>query len=172
MNRRTNLILAAERLEEAIDVHCASGRGLSKKRRPMLKELLRYMVLQESPTELPSLGRPWRRVRTVVEYYGEVLPLNAYIMGTRGYDVRRIVTLGDLKASEVSYLAGLSRRTGISLGNLAEQASPSTLADVEAQFENLVAYLDERAVEDVLLAAMESYAVPAGRGRRYTEIYG
>ena len=44
--------------------------------------------------------------------------------------------------------------------------------DVDEQHEEIVIWLDDRALEDIVLVALEAYAVPKGRGSRYTETYG
>jgi hypothetical protein len=44
--------------------------------------------------------------------------------------------------------------------------------DVDARHEETVICLDDRALEDIVLVALEAYAVPKGRGSRYTETYG
>jgi hypothetical protein len=43
---------------------------------------------------------------------------------------------------------------------------------VDEGHEDLVIWLDDRAIEDIVLVGLEAYAVPKGRGLKYTETYG
>ena len=44
--------------------------------------------------------------------------------------------------------------------------------DVDEDHEEVVVWLDDRAIEDIVLVALEAYAVPKGRGFKYTETFG
>jgi hypothetical protein len=44
--------------------------------------------------------------------------------------------------------------------------------DVDEDHEEVVIWLDNRAIEDIVLVALEAYAVPKGRGFKYTETFG
>ena len=138
----------------------------------MLAEMLQYIALQQDPNELPNLGKPWHELRQAVNSIGDNLRHATYMMGRHDYSINRIANLKLLRASDAGYLSGLAKRVGITMSHLATQSPPEIRADVDGALEDLVVHLDDRAVEDILLAAMESYAVSAGRGKPYTEVYG
>jgi hypothetical protein len=52
------------------------------------------------------------------------------------------------------------------------KTQPAWPFDVDEIHEEVVVWLDDRAIEDIVLVALEAYAVPKGRGLRFTETYG
>ena len=44
--------------------------------------------------------------------------------------------------------------------------------EVDESHEEVVVWLDDRAIEDIVIVGLEAYAVPKGRGIKYTETYG
>lgn len=173
MGRRSNCVVAAEQVEHAIANYCATGRGRHRSYQALLGELLRYVALQQEPKRLPSLGRKWTRLRREVQSRHPTLTYASYLLGTRERMAAKLKQEGLLRTHDAAYLLNLSARAGVSLEHLAKEAPAWAKARAEAERENLTVLLDDRAVEDLLLAALESYAVsPPGRGRRYTEVYG
>jgi hypothetical protein len=52
-----------------------------------------------------------------------------------------------------------------------KKAGPDWTFDVDEKHEEIVVWLDEKAIEDIVLVALEAYAVPR-RGVAFTETYG
>jgi hypothetical protein len=55
--------------------------------------------------------------------------------------------------------------------NLIHTTQPPWTFDVDEMHEEVIVWLDDRAIEDIVLVALEAYAVPK-RGIKFTETYG
>lgn len=55
--------------------------------------------------------------------------------------------------------------------NLINETQPAWTFDVDEIHEDVVVWLDDRAIEDIVLVALEAYAVPR-KGVKFTETYG
>jgi hypothetical protein len=77
------------------------------------------------------------------------------------YEIRDLESLwDDLDYTMQEYLA------------LIEKSGAAWRFEVDEMHEDLTLVLDEKAIEDILLLALEAYAVPKGRGSTFTEVYG
>jgi hypothetical protein len=89
---------------------------------------------------------------------------------------RRTLSFGwHVHPLELKYLEQLwseLRYTREEYRNLLSETEVTWQFEVDEGHEEVVIWLDDRAIEDIVLVAMESYAVPKGRGSKYTETYG
>lgn len=167
------LVRRSLRIEETINEHCSSGPGLHMQRTPLRRELLRLLVLgDENPQHLSELlslkpinlklrDRMWR------------LSCAVYLWKRYRVSIARAAKLTNVPEADLIYVASLAESTQESLLELSMRLPPRVRAEVDAFLERLTVSLDQRAIEDLLLAAAETYAVKAGgKGRKYTEIYG
>jgi hypothetical protein len=79
------------------------------------------------------------------------------------------------RVGEIHAARRLASMVGRGLGSFAKDLRPSEwvwLADVEADHEELIVYISDRALEDMLLATVEGYKVPKTRKNPFTEVYG
>jgi hypothetical protein len=168
------LVRECQRIEAAIEAHCGSGPGLHKQRTPMRRELLRTLVLRdgEAPT-LDSLPVPAARLRSRLAQRIWQLSCAIYLWKQHNVGKARAARLAALPESDLDYVEHLAATTKESLLELSQKVDENVLAEVDGYLENLTVSLDQRAIEDVLLAAAETYAVKAGgKGKKYTEVYG
>ncbi len=79
-----------------------------------------------------------------------------------------------IRPSEWAYLVELANWLGerVQPGRPLRLWPDEWLSEVEELHEHLNVVVEERALEDMLLGALEAYSVPRGRGRPYTEVYG
>lgn len=163
------LVARCRQIEKAID-------DAHPRRRPrLLRELLRMLVLREQPTLLRRLAAPLRTIEKQLAPRIGLLACAVYMLcryRRNRMTVNRAARLVEIPEADLAYVESLAKRTGTHLLELGLQADENVRAEVDGYFEELVVSLDQRAVEDLLLAAVETYAVPPGSRGRYTEAYG
>ncbi len=88
--------------------------------------------------------------------------------------LRRASALTSLPLRDVTYVLRLIRSTISELDALRSlEENEAVRSWVDAHLERVRILIEPRALEDLLLAAAETYVVPArGKGNRYTECYG
>lgn len=87
----------------------------------------------------------------------------------------RAASLTQILPGDISYILELAERVGSSLSLIGTtlDEKPQIKSDADSYFEDLIVSVDERALEDMLLATVESYeARGTHRGERYRECYG
>jgi hypothetical protein len=172
--RRSQLVSEAQRIETAIDAHCNSGPGLHKRRQSLRRELLRVLVTpHEEPEGLHAISVRTKPLKLKLNARLERLACAIYLWKQHRVSKSRAARLAVVPEVDIDYVESLAGSTKDSLAELTRTFAPKVRADVDAHLERLSVTLDQRAIEDILLAAAESYAVKAGGpGRKYTEIYG
>lgn len=172
--RRSQLVSEAQRIEAAIDAHCNSGPGLHKRRLPLRRELLRLIVTpHEEPEGLHAIPVRTKPLKNHLHERLERLACAIYLWKQHRVSKPRAARLASVPAVDIDYVEALAGSTKDSLAELTRSFAPKVMAEVDGHLEQLSVSLDQRAIEDILLAAAESYAVKAGgSGRKYTEIYG
>lgn len=80
----------------------------------------------------------------------------------------------DVPRSEWLLVQGLATDAGRPLHNLYRDVRkpPSWMVDIDEARQELRVWLREQALQDVLLAGLETFLVPAGSGKPSTEVYG
>lgn len=176
--RGTNLVKDLRTLDERMDAVLGSNH-LPLRRRLQL-ELLRVLngsgEFSAIPANIPSVAGLSRRIaRRIGPDSGYALPRAVYESANYGISADACVNRGQIHRSEWDYLARLARalRVAPNFGQTALLAEPPPwLIDVDESHQEMRVWLRELAVQDMLLAGMEAYLVPAGSGKPSTEIYG
>jgi len=171
--RRSQLVRECQRIEAVIDAHCNSGPGLHKRRAPLRRELLRLIVTpHEDHAALKTIPARTGRILALDDRL-QRLACAIYLWKQHRVTKARAARLALVSEVDIDYVEALAGSTKDSLAELTRTFAPKVRADVDAHLEQVTVALDQRAIEDLLLAAAESYAVKAGGpGRKYTEIYG
>jgi len=93
-----------------------------------------------------------------------------YLKSGQNFVLRRWkINRGDLE-----FVEGLANEIGVDPGHFHNDVSVNEagwLAEVEKEHEEISVHIDKKALEDLLLATLETYLVPTAR-RRFTEVYG
>jgi len=170
----SSVVRECRRIEAAIEAHCDSGPGLHKRRVPLRRELLRLIVTpHEEPAGLRSVPIRVSRLRHELDERLRRLACAIYLWKQHRVSKPRAARLAVVPEIDIDYVESLAGSTRDSLAELTQHFDPTVRADVDGHLEHLTVSIDQRAIEDLLLAAAESYAVKAGGpGRKYTEIYG
>ena len=172
----SKLIAKCKAIEAAIEAHCIrGGSGMHRKLEPMRRELVRILVRQDKPDALLSLRRSPLKSLTA-EFKDRLFYLSCAFDVMARYDdftKAKAARLANVPVSDVEYALNLLKSVGMRLSDVAAEADSPVRSIVDAYFEELEVKLDQRAVEDLLLAAAETYEVKwPGPGKRYTEAYG
>lgn len=176
--KRTQFVRLLDDVVAAIETDTATGKGQHLRRAPLLRHLLEWVTLLRSPDELLLLRKEFRgRFENMDQRRGQVAcaihaGVKYELTWPRAAKLATVpgarVTADDLRAVE-----RLSKRAGATLQDLDRNAHECVRSVVDAYFERLVVVLDRRALEDMLLAALEAYVVPKpGKGQKYTEVFG
>jgi hypothetical protein len=167
MNKST---AAIRRGEAEIDAYCSSGSGLHKQRRSLLRSLLRFFVLQD---DAALSVKPLKFLRSIDRDDRANLSSSAFLVGTLEYSISKAAkSVGAPKAAgPLKELLGLSERAGVSIRELALEHHPSNL-EWASVLDRMTIHVEQRALEDILLASLEFYAVSPGSGSKYTECFG
>lgn len=180
MARRSEFHIATEALVEAIEQFCLSGRGRHRMEGPLMRELVRCLALTEEPSPPEALRRPYRRLMKARDQEVNGLTRRAQIpafvlLAARNKQLSNARVSGQLfgmpSVAEAKLVRSLTAKSGLHLADLALEVPGPMKAQLEADYEELVVQLEAHAVEDLLLAALETFVVPRGR-RKFTEVYG
>jgi hypothetical protein len=148
------------------------------RRRPLLRELLDWIVLRRPAESVADVDRAVKKKLEAVAHTRNQVACGLHIMSRYDVSPRRAavhasspgvrVTSRDLEAVQ-----RLAKRAGVSLRELDQHVELDVHAHVDSYLERLEVVLERRALEDLLLSALEGYAVPRpGRGQKYTEVFG
>ncbi len=165
-------------LEQRIDAVWGNGRRHSRQRRELHREILRVLNGSGSfeliPQSVPNtLGLSERIQKRLAETH-YALPRAIYQHAFYENGVEALIRRGQLHASEWHYVEDLARRINApsSLGQDQLEEPPAWMADVDEAHQELRVWIRELALQDMLLAGLEAFLVPAGSGKPSTEIYG
>ena len=127
------------------------------------------------PEKLKTLHFGWGKFEQKHAVRVAYLAMALYFFYCRGFSKGRAASLAEIPLGDIDYALGLVKRTKISVAQLCHdlESNIPLKSAVDAYFEDLVVSLDERALEDMLLAAVESYLARTGKkGEKYKECYG
>lgn len=164
---------AARQIERAIDDAAEQSPTSERTRQTLRRELLEEIATWRISSRLRRLPLPWTELKEAFDTSGFRMAAYAYARSIDGISPRAAREQCNVNGAEARYLEDLARELGASFPALVRSTDPDVAAAVEADRESLHVYLDHRAVEDLLLATLESYASPPpGRRRGFTEVYG
>lgn len=175
----TRLIDDLSRLERRIAEAAEKSPRNGRFRKAMRTELLRVLngsgTFEQIPAEVPSTVALTDRIQNRIGRESDyALPRAVY--EHVGYDstVASFIARRQIRRSEWDFLNRLARELGLPIdygfGEMEDR--PPWMIDVDESRQYLRVWIRELALQDMLLASMEAYLVPAGPGRSWTEIYG
>jgi hypothetical protein len=147
-------------------------------RADLLRQLLATLMTGKTPHDnLPDrrLIALLKKLRQDIRRDGFRLCKAWYENRIYGTSRRALAFSWQVHALELKYLEQLwadLRYTREEYRKLLADAGAPWQFEVDESHEEVVIWLDDRAIEDIVLVALEAYAVPKGRGVKYTETYG
>ena len=160
----SKLVRAIRRVDAHID-EVATSRD---HRDVLRRELMQVVAMGRDPG--PHLGRlRVRWPRHLLERF-QYVSASLHAVGRLGVALPTAACAAGLRESDLAYAIGLVERSGRDLSYVTANTDDGLRAAVEAAFENLVVHIDHRAVEDLLLSAIEAHAV--SRDGHGVEVYG
>ncbi len=180
MPASSQFVIEMKRIERLIDAHARSGAGLHKRAVPLRAALVN--TLTDLKLDTPVVAGDLRRIKYgwkafLNRHSGRIaqVALGVFFITRREYTRKRAGNIVYVPAGDIAYVTGLIERAGMTLEEVgrALEANAQIPAAADGHLENLVVSMDERALEDMLLAAVESYKVyTGGKGAKYKECYG
>lgn len=178
--RATQLVSDLHRLEERLESALTNNRRrVADRRRSLYLELLTVLNGSGRFRNIPdrvssSLGLIERIYKRVNGASGNALPRAIYETSFYDRPIDAIINRGQIHRSEWNYVQRLARTLNVepSHGQSALEAPPAWMVDVDESHQITRVWIREPALQDMLLAGMEGYLVPAGSGKPMTEIYG
>ncbi len=165
---------------DGIEAHMTASygkRNYKRRRRVLLRAVMETLMTGRQPPE----GIPERSLIAVLKRAEQQSAKDDYRLAKAWYEMRIYRTSLAAAASrwrvnplELKYLQQLwaeLRYTQDEYRALMGTTGADWTFDVEEKHEEIVVWLDEKAIEDIVLVALEAYAVPR-RGVAFTETYG
>jgi hypothetical protein len=180
MAGQTRLVRWARIVENAIDAECASGPGRVQRARYYRRELLELLETADPPACIQECGRGAAAATKQIERH--LRRTTDYALPKALYDQWRFGTKREMAArswgvtpGELAYVRRLASRLSREVGSFQKAEEGNGLgwmAEVEEAHTQLEVTLSDQAVGELLMPVLEGYAVSAGPGFKYTEVYG
>lgn len=178
--QRTRLVADLLSLEERIEAALESSRGpAASTRRRLYLELLGVLNgtgrFDQIPERVPNTGgltqSIYRRLNGASDH---ALARAIYEHAFYRRSESSLLAQHPIHPSLWIYVQKLARMLNVepSHGQKPGDAPPAWMIDIDESYQHLRVWIRELALQDILLAAMEAYEVPAGSGKPHTEIYG
>jgi len=174
----STLIRSARTLIEAIDEIPAARGGVREARRLMHSLLKCIASGAPSPSLLAFAKTRHGLGRRVAALHRAVAAQTVASALYRHFIMRqsrpRAIRASGSNATDVKFAIDLADRVGVDIRDvlaLVDKSQP-WIAAIRGEAERMEIFLDQRAAEDMLLAALEAYSVPRTRRRKYEEVYG
>jgi hypothetical protein len=165
-------------LVEAYQTQAYGNRPSWRLRADLLRQLLATLMTGKTPHDnLPDrkLVASLRKLRQDLRRDNYRLCKAWYENRTYGTGRRTVAFSLHVHALELKYLEQLwseLRYTREEYRKLLADTEVTWQFEVDERHEEVLIWLDDHAIEDIVLVALEAYAVPKGRGLKYTETYG
>lgn len=179
LRARTRLIDDLNRLERRIEAVAERSARNARLRKTLRTELLHVLNgtgrFETIPAEVPSTVALTERIQNRIGKESDFgLPRAVYEHTIHESTLASFISRRQIRRSEWDFLSRLARDLGLSIdhGYEALDERPPWMIDVDESRQYLRVWIRELALQDMLLASMEAYLVPAGPGRSWTEIYG
>ena len=180
MAGQTRLVRWARIVEDAVEEECATGPGRIQRARYYMRELLELLETGEPPVYIGECGRGAAAVarrleRHVTRTTGYALPKAIYDQWRFGAKARAAAKSWGVTRGELTYVRKLASKLGREPGGFQKGLEGNGLgwmAEVEEVHTELEVTLSDHAVGDLIMPVLEGYAVSAGPGFKYTEVYG
>jgi len=179
MARPSVLVSSLRALEGEIEAWLAATRGGPRLREDLYREIWDVLTGAGAFDQVRACSRRASGLATRIEQrvhkrrgdaLGKAVLEHTHFGATQASACRR----WKVHASEWRYVAELAEFLG-------EQVRPGLplrtwpggwLSEVEEHHEEVAVLVEDQALQDMVLGALEAYSVPKGRGNRYTEVYG
>jgi hypothetical protein len=165
-------------LVEAYQTEAYGNRPSWRLRADLLRQLLATLMTGKTPHD----NLPDKRLVASLRKLRQDLRRDDYRLCKAWYEnriygtSRRAVTFSwHVHALEIKYMEQLwseLRYTREEYRKLLTDAEVTWRFEADESHEEVLVWLDDHAIEDIVLVALEAYAVPKGRGLKYTETYG
>lgn len=175
MAKPTKFIAACRRIEAAIERATSSGTGSHKTRAAMRRELAYWTSTYHSSDSFPRLYKlklPWRQWDRELYIPAALAGATLHMMAREGFSKAKALSFSRAASSDVDYVLALLKETGLSLHHIVAEQSDVLGTEIAASLDALSVRLESRALEDILLAAAESYRVSPRKSHKYTEVFG
>jgi hypothetical protein len=152
-------------------------RNYKRRRHALLRDLMVTLLAGSRPLD----ASPDRKLASMLRKAEQQAAKDDHRLAKAWYEIRTYKTSQAAAASrwrvkpvEIRYLHKLwveLRYTQDEYRTLLRRTDSDWTFDVDEKHEEIVVWLDEKAIEDIVLVALEAYAVPR-RGVAFTETYG
>ena len=146
------------------------------------QNLLRTLSHTLFTGKVPRDDLPERKLKTILRKIERTMAEDDYRIARAWYENRTYGASRRTSAfrwrvhpKEIKYLEELwteLRYSRDEYRKMLEKARIGWQFAVDEVHEEVAVWLDDRAIEDIVLVALEAYAVPKGKGVRFTETYG
>ena len=180
MPRRPRYCEIIDKYRERIDAYMTASYGKRKhtrRRHALLRAVMATLMTGKRPTE----ETPDRKLTAMLKQAEQQAAKDDNRLAKAWYEMILYKTSPAAAASrwrvkplEIKYLEQLwedLRYSQDEYRTLIEKTGTDWTFDVDEKHEEIVVSLDEKAIEDIVLVALEAYAVPR-RGVAFTETYG
>lgn len=168
------------RYKEQVDVYLNATYG-NRRSRGIKNTLCRNLMITLMTGKRPAGKLPDRKLASMLTRLEDQLERDDYRLPKAWYE-NRVYGTGrgtgasrwQVKPAEIKYLEQLwaDLRFGLrEYVGVINKAQPAWAFDVDEIHEDVIVWLDGKAIEDIVLVALEAYAVPR-QGARFTETYG
>jgi hypothetical protein len=177
--RPSRLVSELRELQSRIDAAVAESPRNGKMKRELYTEMLtvlngsgQFAVIPENVGSCGALsGRIAERLGRDSDYG---LPRAVYEHAFFDASIESFIAQKQIHRSDWAFVSKLARDLNLPVAHGLEDIDPQPpwMIDVDEKHQYLRVWIRELALQDMLLAGLEAYLVPAGSGRPSTEIYG
>lgn len=178
-DRPTQLVRDLNELTERMERVLATERRGERIRRRLRLELLGVLNGSSSFDLLPELvprtqGLAERIQRRLSQAGNHHLARAIYETACYDQPIESVLAARRVHRSEWAFVQRLAGSLNVSpaFGQDRVEEPPAWMIDVDESHQDLRVWLRELALQDMLMAGLETFLVPAGSGRPHTEIYG
>lgn len=175
----TQLVRDLRRLKERIEATYGSNGNHRAARRRAYVELLGVLNgarrFENIPRDVPQTAGLTERIHhRLADNDDYALPRAVYETTRYAASIDGLIARGRVHGSEWEFLQDIARDVAVPIDHSLRSLAmpPDWMIDVDESHEHVRVWLRELALQDMLMAALESYLVPAGSGRPSTEVYG
>lgn len=177
--RPTRLVSDLVELESRVEAELDESRYGKRTRRAVILELLGVLNgsahFERIPRLVPAATRLTERIMHRLAHESDhALARAIYENACYGSTIENAIHRGVIHGSEWAFVTKLSKALDVppSVGQDKLAVPPTWKIDVDESHQTMRVWIRELALQDMLLASMEAFWVPAGSGRPSTEIYG
>lgn len=177
--RPSRLVSELRQLQSRIDAAVVASPRNGKLRRELYTEMLtvlngsgQFDAIRENVGSCRALtGRIAERIARESDFG---LPRAVYEHTYFDASIESFISQKQIHRSEWAFVSRLARDLNLPVAHGLEEVDPQPpwMIDVDEKHQYLRVWIRELALQDMLLAGLEAYLVPAGSGRPSTEIYG